>query len=76
MNPQIIFPILIIAIAAIQTHNQMGKCIRGSIFAKHTAANTMSAAVSNLAPNLLTVFVFLAIAPSTISVIPQNRYMI
>ena len=65
-----------VVITTIQTHNQVGNCINGRIFTKHTATNTMSATVSNLAPVSLTDFVFLAIVPSTISVIPQYRYII
>ena len=63
-----------IAIMPIQVHNQTGNCINGSIFAKHTAVNTVSATVSSLAPNLLTDFVILATIPSVMSVIPQNKY--
>lgn len=63
------------AIMTIQIHSQIGNCIVGSIFTKHTAANTMSAIVSNIAPNSLSDFVLLAIAPSAISVIPQYMYM-
>jgi len=48
--------------------------IKGIIFTKHTVTKTKSAAVSNFAPNSLTVFVFLAIVPSIASVKPQNRY--
>lgn len=76
MRPQRIFTILITAITVIQIHNQTGRCIRGRTFATHTAVNTMSAAVSNFAPNALTAFVFLATVPSTKSVIPQNKYKI
>ena len=75
INPQTTFPILMIAIITIQFHNQVGNSINGSIFTKHTATNALSATVSNLAPNSLTDFVFLAIVPSIISVIPQNKYM-
>jgi hypothetical protein len=74
-NPQTRFEILMNAITTIQAHSQPGNCINGSIFAKHTAANTQSASVSNLAPNSPADFVFLAIAPSAISVIPQYMYM-
>ena len=63
------------AIMTIQIHNQTGNCIVGSIFTKHTATNTLSAIVSNIAPNSLSDFVLLAIAPSAISVIPQYMYM-
>ena len=76
INPQTTFPILMIAITTTQIHNQLGNCIRGKIFTKHAAANTTSANVSSLAPFSLTDCVFLAIVPSTISVIPQNRYSI
>ena len=76
INPQTTLPFLMIAIIKIQVHNYVGNCIHGSIFTKHTATNTLSATVSNLALNSLVVFVFLAISPSTISVIPQNRYII
>ena len=76
INPQITFPVLMVAITATQIHNQVGSCINGRIFAEHTATNTISATVSNLAPNSLTVLVFLAIVPSTISVIPQSGYRI
>ena len=65
--------ILRVVIMAIQIYSQTGSCVMGSIFTKHTATNTMSAAVSSLAPNSLMVFVFLAIFPSIISVKPQNR---
>ncbi len=75
INPQRIFPIFMLAIIKIQTHSQTGRCIKGSIFTKQTATNTMSAAVSNLAPNSLILFVFLAIVPSIASEKPQNRYM-
>ena len=63
------------AIMTIQIHSQIGNCIDGSIFTKHTATNTMSAIVSNIAPNSLSDFVILAIVPSAISVIPQYMYM-
>ena len=63
------------AIKTIQIHNHTGNFIDGSIFTKHTAANTMSATVSNIVPNSLSDFVLLAIAPSAISVIPQYMYM-
>ena len=76
INPQTTFPVLMIAITATQPHNQVGSCINGRIFTEHTATNIISATVSNLAPNSLTVLVFLAIVPSTISVIPQSRYRI
>ena len=76
INPQTTFPVLMAAITATQTHNQAGSCIIGRIFTEHTATNIISATVSNLAPNSLTVLVFLAIVPSTISVIPQSRYRI
>ena len=72
INPQTRLAILMIAIITIQVHNQAGN---GSIFTKHTATNILSASVSNLAPNSLMDFVFLAIVPSAISVIPQNKYM-
>jgi hypothetical protein len=75
ISPQTTLPILMIAIITIQFHNQVGNSINGSIFTKHTATNALSATVSYLAPNSLTDFVFLAIVPSIISVIPQNKYM-
>ena len=50
INPQITFPILMVAITIIQIHNQVGNYISGRILTKHTATNTMSATVSNLAP--------------------------
>ena len=64
-----------VAIITIQAHNQAGNCINGSIFAKHTAVNTLSATVSNLAPNALVDFVFRATVPSAISVMPHNKYV-
>ena len=75
INPQTRLAILMIAIITIQVHNQAGNVSSGSIFTKHTATNILSASVSNLAPNSLMDFVFLAIVPSAISVIPQNKYM-
>lgn len=74
-NSKTMLPILMIATIIIQVHNQTGNCINGSIFTKHTVTNTLSATVSNLAPNSLVDFVILAIVPSIISVIPQNKYM-
>ena len=42
---------------------------------KEAERNTKSATVSSLAPNSLTVPVFLAMVPSIISVTPQRRYV-
>ena len=75
INTQAMLAILMLAITIIQVHNQAGKHIKGRIFTKHTATNTASAIVSNLAPNALMDLVFLAIVPSTMSVTAQNKYV-
>ena len=69
--PNMILPILIIAIKIPHINNQMGISIAGNIFIKDTVTNARSAAVSILDPNSLTLFVFLAIVPSIISLKPQ-----
>ena len=68
--------ILVTAITAIHIQSQLGICIVGNSLTKHATTNTKSATLSNLAPNLLEEFVFLAILPSIISVNPQTKYRI
>jgi hypothetical protein len=46
------------------------------VLTAHTTINTMSATVSDFEPKLLTALVFLAIAPSIISLKPQSKYVI
>ena len=74
--PHILLPILITVIMPAHIHNHFCICITGKILNKDTVKNVISAIVSKFAPNLLTVFVLLAMVPSTMSVNPQIRYMI
>lgn len=76
ISPDITLLILIIAITIIHSHSHFGICITGNTFVKDTATNIKSAMVSNRAPNLLSVFVLLAIVPSSISDNPQSRYIV
>ena len=76
MNPQVMLPTLMTAIAMTQIHNHVGTWIIGRNLIRATIANTMSATVSNRAPNSLALFVLLATAPSAISVKPQRRYRV
>ena len=73
--PQIRLPILTTPITAIHTHNHCGIGTIGRSLAEEADRNTKSATVSSLAPNSLTVPVFLAMLPSIISVTPQRRYV-
>ena len=75
-NPDAILMSLMIAITVIHIYSQLGIWITGSSLTKHAPTNRKSATVSNLDPNSLTVFVFLAMVPSIISVKPQVRYRI
>ena len=65
--PDIMLMILTKAITAVHTYSHIGISITGRIFIRQTATNTKSAIESNLDPNSLTVFVFLAMVPSTVS---------
>ena len=74
--PHMILLILITAITPHHIHNHNGIWIVGNSLNKDTTTKIESAAVSNWFPNLLVLFVFLAIVPSIISLKPQKRYMI
>ena len=74
-NPDVILPVLMMAIIAIHTHNQLGMWIVGHNFIEAAAMNIISAMESNCAPNLVLLFVALATAPSIISLTPQMRYV-
>lgn len=76
ITPQIIFPILMIAIPPTHTHSQQGIWIIGRNFMKAAIVNTRSAIVSNFAPTLLVQPILRAMAPSIISLTPQSRYRI
>ena len=65
---------LIKAITMIQTISQYGIWMFGISYIRHTATRTKSAAVSSFDPNSLTVPVFLATAPSTMSLTPAIIY--
>ena len=75
-NPQTILQIFIIAMMPPHIHNHLGISIAGNSLNNDTATKKKSAIVSNRLPNLLVLFVFLAIAPSTISLKPHRRYVI
>ena len=74
--PHRILLILIAAITHTHIHNHCGIWIAGNNLNKDATTKMRSAIVSNWLPNLLVVFVFLAIVPSTISLKPHRRYMI
>ena len=71
--PEMMLIIFISAINTIHTYSHAGMLITGRNFIRHTTANTKSAAVSNLAPNSLTVFVLRAMVPSITSDKPAIR---
>ena len=73
--PHMMLLILISAITAPHIHKHCGICIAGNNLNKDTATKMRSATVSSWLPNLLALFVFLAIVPSTISLNPQKRYI-
>jgi len=75
-NPHTILLILTTAITPAHIHNHCEIEISGHNLNKDIATKIKSAIVSSWLPNLLVLFVFLAIAPSTISLNPQKRYMI
>ena len=58
----------------IHMQSQPGTSSTGRSFIRQAAVNTVSAIVSSLEPFSLTVPVFLATAPSVISVIPAEIY--
>ena len=74
--PHMILLILITAITPPHIHNHCGTWITGNNLNKDTTTKMRSAIVSSWLPNLLVLFVFLAIVPSTISLKPQKKYMI
>ena len=74
--PQMILPILTIAIKPNHIHNHPGTEIAGNSLIIDTDTNAMSATVSILDPNSLALVVFLAMVPSIISLKPQRMYMI
>ena len=74
--PHIILPILIIAIIPPQIHNHPGRWVSGNSLITDASTKTRSATVSSWLPNLLLLFVFLAMVPSIISLKPQRRYVI
>ena len=57
-------------INAIHIHSHIGTVIAGSIFTRQTTTKMRSAMLSSLAPNSLSVFVLLAMKPSSMSVTP------
>ena len=65
--PEMIFTTFMRAMIPIQPYSHAGILRTGSSLVRHTTTNTKSATVSSLAPNLLTVSVFLATNPSRIS---------
>ena len=73
--PHMILLILIAAITPPQIHNHPGIWIAGNNLMMDTTTKMRSETVSSWLPNLLVLFVFLAIVPSTISLNPQKRYM-
>ena len=74
--PHMILLILITAITPPHIHNHPGIWIAGNNLNKEAATKMRSAIVSSWLPNLLVLFVFLAIVPSIISLRPQKRYVI
>ena len=74
--PHMILLILITAIVPNHIHNHPGIGIAGNSLNKDTTTKMRSAIVSSWLPNLLVLFVFLAIVPSTISLKPHRRYVI
>ena len=74
--PHMILLILITAITPPHIHNHCGIWIAGNNLNKDTTTKMRSAIVSSWLPNLLVLFVFLAIVPSTISLKPHRRYVI
>ena len=74
--PSMILLILITAIIPPHIHNHCGIGIAGKNLNKDTITKMKSAIVSSWLPNLLVLFVFLAIAPSTISLKLHRRYVI
>ncbi len=68
--------ILIAAITPTHIHNQWGIWSAGKNLIMDTTAKMRSATVSNWLPNLLALFVFLAMVPSIISLKPQKKYVI
>ena len=75
-NPKMILVILISAITLPHIHKKNGILITGNNLIKDISIKMKSAKVSSWLPNLVTLFVFLAIVPSIISVKPQKIYMI
>ena len=71
-----ILQVLITAIIPPQIQSHPGTGIADSNLMIDTTAKMRSAAVSSWLPNSLTLFVFLAIVPSSISLKPQKRYRI
>ena len=76
IDPHMILLILIIAIKPPHIHSHCGIWSAGNNLTKDAATKMRSAAVSSWLPNLLVLFVFLAIVPSAISLKPQKRYVI
>lgn len=64
------------AIIIIHIQSQIGIYTADIILIEADKINTESPTVSKCEPNALTEFVFLAIAPSIISVTPQIKYII
>ena len=63
---------LTVTIDAAQIHNQVGICTTGISRMAQQATKQMSATLSKTAPALLSAWSFLAIHPSTISLMPHN----
>lgn len=74
--PHIILLILTTAIKPLHIHNYHGIWITGNNLNEDTTTKMRSAIVSSWLPNLLVLFVFLAIVPSIISLKPHRRYVI
>ena len=74
--PRMILLTLITAITPPHIHNHCGIRITGNNLNKDATTKMRSAIVSSWLPNLLVLFVFLAIVPSTISLKPHRRYVI
>ena len=74
--PHMILLILITVITLPHIHNHTGIWISGNNLNKDTTTKMRSATVSSWLPNLLVLFVFLAIVPSAISLKPHRRYVI
>ena len=74
--PKMMLLILISAITLPHIHNHCGIWIAGKNLNKDTTTKMKSAIVSSWLPNLLVLFVFLAIVPSIISLKPHRRYRI